>query len=57
MTAIPREKSIESTLALLKEGYTFIPNRCERLQSDVFESRLMLQKVICAMGEDAAAMF
>ncbi|MFC7517115.1 cytochrome P450 [Herbaspirillum sp. GCM10030257] len=57
MTAIPRDKSIENTLALLNEAYTFIPSRCERLQSDVFETRLMLQKVICAMGEDAAAMF
>jgi fatty-acid peroxygenase len=55
--AIPREKSLDSTLALLADGYMFISKRCERLQSDVFETRLMLRKAICAMGEDAAAMF
>lgn len=54
---IPRDHSVDSTLALLTEGYTFISNRCARLQSDVFETRLMLRRVICALGEDAAAMF
>ena len=57
MPAIPRDRSIDSTLALLAEGYTFISARCERLRSDVFETRLMLRRVTCAMGEDAAAMF
>jgi fatty-acid peroxygenase len=54
---IPREKSLDSTLALLHDGYTFMSKRCERLQSDVFETRLMLRKATCVMGEDAAAMF
>jgi fatty-acid peroxygenase len=53
----PRDSSPDGTLALLREGYVFISNRCRRLQSDVFETRLMLSRVICAMGEDAAAMF
>jgi fatty-acid peroxygenase len=57
MMQLPREKSLDSTLALLAEGYTFISTRCERLQSDVFETRIMLRKAICVMGEDAAAMF
>lgn len=55
--AIPRDKSLDSTLALLREGYAFISRRCARLQTDAFETRLMLARVICAMGEDAAAMF
>lgn len=55
--AIPREKSLDSTLALLADGYSFISKRCTRLQSDVFETRIMLRKAICVMGEDAAAMF
>jgi fatty-acid peroxygenase len=54
---IPRESTLDSTLALLTEGYTFISSRCRQLHSDVFETRIMLRKVICAMGEDAAPMF
>ena len=57
MTPVPRDPSPDATLALLREGYAFIPNRCRRLRTDVFETRLMLSRVICAMGEDAAAMF
>lgn len=47
----------DSTLALLWEGYRFIPERCRRYRSDVFETRLMLTKVICMMGEEAAKIF
>lgn len=54
---IPRENIIDSTFALLTEGYGFIPTRCARFQTDVFETRIMLRKVICAFGEDAATMF
>ena len=57
MRQIPRDKSLDSTLSLLAEGYTFISRRCERLQTDAFETRLMLRKVICAKGEEAARMF
>lgn len=57
MTPIPRDPAIDSTFAFLTEGYGFIPSRCERLHSDVFETRIMLRKVTCAMGEEAAAMF
>ncbi len=37
-----RALSRDSTLALLFEGYTFIPKRCQRYRSDIFETRLML---------------
>lgn len=57
MTTIPRDTTPDSTLSLLREGYAFISNRCRRLQSDVFETRLMLSRVVCALGEDAAGMF
>lgn len=57
MTGIPRDKGIDSTLALLADGYAFISKRCAQLQTDAFETRLMLRKAICMMGEDAAAMF
>lgn len=57
MTQIPRDNSLDSTLSLLSEGYTFISTRCERYQSDIFATRLMLREAICMMGEEASRMF
>jgi fatty-acid peroxygenase len=57
MAPIPRDHQLDSTLALLSDGYTFISRRCRRYDSDLFETRLMLQKVICMMGEEAASVF
>jgi len=57
MKPIPHEKTADSTFALLQDGYTFIAKRCAQLQSDVFETRLMLRKAICVAGEDASEMF
>lgn len=54
---IPREKGLDQSLALLREGYEFISNRCRQFQSDIFETRLMGEKVICMSGEEAARMF
>ena len=56
-SSIPRDKSPDSTAALMSEGYTFVSSRCRRYQTDVFQTRLMLQKTICMMGEDAAKLF
>ena len=57
MAPIPRDHQLDSTLALLSEGYTFISNRCRLYGSDIFETRLMLRKAICMMGEEAASVF
>lgn len=57
MTEIPRDPAFDSTLALLRDGYRFIDNRCRRLNTDIFETRLMLQKAICITGAEAAALF
>ncbi|GGC96057.1 fatty-acid peroxygenase [Thalassobacillus devorans] len=57
VTPVPREKTLDNSLALLKEGYHFIQNRCETYGSDVFETRLLGEKVICMSGEEAAALF
>jgi fatty-acid peroxygenase len=57
MSQIPHEKSVDSSLALLSDGYTFISKRCQRYQSDIFATRLMLRNAICVMGEEAARMF
>lgn len=57
MAAIPREPGLDHTLALLSEGYLFIPNRVRRFQSDIFETRLMFSPVICLHGAEAAGEF
>lgn len=57
MAQIPRDESLDSTLALLSNGYTFISQRCRRYGTDIFETRLMLRKAVCIMGEDAARIF
>lgn len=54
---MPRDPSPDSTLALLHEGYTFIANRCRRYGTDMFETRLMLRRAVCVLGQEAAAMF
>lgn len=48
---------MDSSLALLREGYRFIGNRCRRLQSDVLETRLLGRRTICLLGADAAEVF
>ncbi|GLY10842.1 cytochrome P450 [Pseudobacillus badius] len=54
---IPKEKGFDHTLALLEEGYQFIPERRSELQSDIFQTRILGQKAICIAGEEAAALF
>lgn len=55
--SIPVERSVDSTLALVREGYEFVANRCRRLESDVFRTRLLGQSVVCMAGREAAALF
>lgn len=55
--AIPKDKCIDSTIALLKEGYHFIPNRMKRYHTDIFETRIMGRKAICISGSSAAKIF
>lgn len=57
MAPIPRDPSPDSTLALLSEGYTFIGTRSQRYGSDLFATRLMLQRAICLTGEEATQVF
>lgn len=54
---IPKDKGIDNTFALLQEGYLFIRNRVDRYQSNLFETHLFGQKVICMTGEEAAKLF
>lgn len=54
---MPRSPQFDSTLGLLSQGYTLIQNNCRQLESDVYQGRLMLQKTIFMMGEEAARLF
>ncbi|WP_200216111.1 cytochrome P450 [Micromonospora coerulea] len=55
--SIPVDRSPESTLAFLREGYRFIGARCDRYGSDVFQTRLLLVPTICLRGRPAAELF
>lgn len=57
MAQIPFEKNLDSTLALISDPYRFISDRCRRHQSDLFETRLLLQRTICMTGPEAARLF
>ncbi|AHY44065.1 cytochrome P450 [Stutzerimonas decontaminans] len=57
MTDIPRDEHLESSLALLGEGYPFIRDRCQRLHSNLFQTRLLMQNTICLSGQEAARLF
>lgn len=50
-------RNIESSPMLYFEGYKFIQNRCKRYGTNVFQTRLFGQKVICMSGEEAAKIF
>jgi len=54
MTAFPKAPGFDHTLAFLREGYPFISRRCARLRSDGFIARLMLRRVVCLRGAEAA---
>lgn len=47
----------DDTLLLALDGPAFIGNRCRELGSDVFETRVMLQRTVCMLGAEAAQLF
>ncbi|MGL5435435.1 MAG: cytochrome P450 [Lachnospiraceae bacterium] len=57
MNQVPHDKEIDNTLALSQEGYLFIKNRADKYQSDIFETHLFGQKVMCMTGKEAAEIF
>jgi fatty-acid peroxygenase len=54
---IPRDTSMDATLALLREPFRFIAAGCRRLHSDVFETRVLLRRTLCLTGPESAALF
>jgi fatty-acid peroxygenase len=57
MNQIPNDNTLESSVQLLLEGFTFSRKRFEKLQTDIFQTRLMFENVICMYGEDASRIF
>lgn len=57
MRDMPQDKSLDSTMDLLSDGYRFISKRCQEHKSKIFETRVMLQKAICMQGEEASRLF
>jgi fatty-acid peroxygenase len=54
---VPRERTVDSSRAFLREGFEFITNRCRRFGTDAFETRLMFRPALCMQGADAARFF
>lgn len=54
---VPHDKGLDNTLDLLQDGYLFIKNRVNQYQSDIFDTHLLGEKVICISGEEAAKIF
>ena len=57
MSSMPRDKSVDATLALMRDPYCFIGKRWEQAESDVFEARILLRRTACMRGRDAARVF
>ena len=53
----PQENDIDETLALSQEGYLYIKNRMDKYKSDIFQTKLFCQEVICITGKEAAEIF
>ncbi|WDH76413.1 cytochrome P450 [Exiguobacterium marinum] len=54
---IPKQEGIDHSVDFLREGYLFVANRRKSFQSDIFETRLLGERVICVGGEEAAEVF
>ncbi|WP_424139811.1 cytochrome P450 [Roseomonas chloroacetimidivorans] len=57
MPEIPRAPGLDNTLSFLREAYSFVSRRCDRLGSDLFRTRIMLTPVVCMRGAEAARIF
>ncbi|MFS0724234.1 cytochrome P450 [Paenibacillus sp. 1P07SE] len=57
ISEIPKEKTLDASAALLKEGYLFAQNRCRTFDSNVVQTRLLGKKAILISGKEAAEVF
>ncbi|PRX10105.1 UNVERIFIED_ORG: fatty-acid peroxygenase [Martelella mediterranea] len=56
-TLDPPARFEDSTWALMKEGYLFMPRRHAGLEAPIFRTRLMLRDVVCLAGPEASELF
>jgi fatty-acid peroxygenase len=56
-SGVPRTRRWDSTSAFLRHGYSFIGSTCDELGGDAFRTRLMLRRVLCLRGVEAAEFF
>ena len=54
---MPKDSGFDKTLSVLKEGYEFIMNRKDDLNSNIFETRILGEKAICLTGSEQAELF
>lgn len=52
--SIPQTACPDSTIAMALDPYRFVARTCARLGTDVFQTRLLLQRTICMLGKQAA---
>lgn len=57
MSRFPHPHTLDSTLSLLRNPYGFISSTSQQLGTDIFETRLLLERTICLTGSDAAEFF
>ena len=57
MNSMPRDGYFDSTYQLLSNPYGYIGDRCTELGTDVFETRILLERTVCMMGARAAQIF
>ncbi|HYG45392.1 MAG TPA: cytochrome P450, partial [Bordetella sp.] len=56
-TAIPALPAFDSTWAFFSDPYRFISRQCRALNTDVFQTRLLLAPTLCLTGSRAAELF
>lgn len=54
---VPKDKGIDHTLGIFKDGYEFISKRVQNHHLDVYETRVLGQKVALLSGEEGAKLF
>ena len=57
MLDIPQARGFDSTLALMQDPYGYISQTCRALRSDLFETRVLMQRTICLTGPATAQVF
>lgn len=57
MRPIPRDPSVDATLALARDGYLFLPRRFAGVGGDVVALRLLGVPFIALHGRGAARLF